>query len=126
MSEEKTICLNMIVKNESAVIERCLRSLIPIIDYWVICDTGSSDDTRERVRKALKGIPGELHERPWIDFAHNRNEVLERSRGKADYLLFIDADMEAHFHEPFKHRLTMDAYNIRYEGPIDYAQRMLV
>ena len=37
---KKTICLNMIVKNESAIIERCLNSLVNQIDYWVIVDTG--------------------------------------------------------------------------------------
>lgn len=30
----------MIVKNESAIIERCLNSLVNQIDYWVIVDTG--------------------------------------------------------------------------------------
>ena len=44
-SNKKTICLNMIVKNESAIIERCLNSLVNQIDYWVIVDTGSTDNT---------------------------------------------------------------------------------
>jgi glycosyltransferase involved in cell wall biosynthesis len=39
------ICLNMIVKNESKTIKRLLESVISIIDYYVICDTGSTDDT---------------------------------------------------------------------------------
>ena len=81
-----TICLNMIVKNESTVIKRCLDSVKAIIDYWVICDTGSTDNTREIVEECLKDIPGELHERPWVSFSHNRNECLRLSRGKADYL----------------------------------------
>ena len=37
--EKPKICLNMIVKNESKVIERCLASVKPLIDYWVIFDT---------------------------------------------------------------------------------------
>ena len=36
----QTLCLSMIVKNEASVIGRCLPSLRPIIDYWVIVDTG--------------------------------------------------------------------------------------
>lgn len=87
-----TICLNMIVKNEKPVIERCLESVKPYIDYWVIVDTGSSDGTQDAIRNCLKTIPGELHERPWVDFAHNRNEALELARGAADYCLIIDAD----------------------------------
>ncbi len=88
----KTICLNMIVKNESSIIERCLLSIKPLIDYWVIADTGSSDGTQEKILSYLKDVPGELLERPWVDFSHNRNEVLQASQGKGDYLLFIDAD----------------------------------
>jgi tetratricopeptide (TPR) repeat protein len=87
-----TVCLNMIVRDESAVIERCLASVRPWIDHWVIVDTGSRDDTRERIRRAMEGIPGELFERPWRDFGHNRTEALELAKGRADYLLFIDAD----------------------------------
>lgn len=87
-----SICLNMIIKNEAPVIERCLASVKPWIDRWVIVDTGSTDGTQERVRSLMADVPGELHERPWRDFAHNRNEALQLARQQADYLLFIDAD----------------------------------
>jgi glycosyltransferase involved in cell wall biosynthesis len=87
-----TVCLNMIVRDESAVIERCLASVKPHVDRWVIVDTGSADDTKERVRRAMEGVPGQLFERPWRDFGHNRTEALELARDRADYLLFIDAD----------------------------------
>lgn len=84
----------MIVKNESAVIERCLSSVLPIIDYWVIVDTGSTDGTQQKIQNFMKekGIQGELHARSWVNFAHNRNEALELARNKGDYLFFIDAD----------------------------------
>ena len=90
--ENKTICLNMIVKNESAVIRRCLDSVKPIIDYWVISDTGSTDGTQQIIKEHMKDIPGELHECPWQNFEYNRNEALKAAKGKGDYLLFIDAD----------------------------------
>lgn len=91
------ICLNMIVKNEAPVIERCLASVKDKIDYWVIVDTGSSDGTQEIIRSYLKDIPGELFEKPWVDFAHNRNLALELGRPHGDYLLFIDADQILEF-----------------------------
>src|SRR5271154_6929613 len=87
-----TICLNMIVKDEAPVIRRCLDSVRPFIDHWVIVDTGSSDGTQDIIRNHLKDLPGELIERPWVDFAHNRSEALAAARNKANYVLVIDAD----------------------------------
>lgn len=86
------VCLSMIVKNESAVIERCLRSVLPHIDGWAISDTGSTDGTQDIVRRVLRDKPGELIERPWVDFAHNRNEALELARRHGELALVIDAD----------------------------------
>ncbi len=91
-AQTKTVCLNMIVKNESKVIGRCIESVLPFIDSWCIVDTGSTDGTQTLVREILDHLPGELHERPWRDFASNRNEAMEIAKGKADYLLFMDAD----------------------------------
>jgi len=97
----KTVCLNMIVKNEEQVIGDCLSSVKPLIDYWVIVDTGSSDDTKQIIRETMAEIPGELYERPWVNFAHNRNEALEFANGKGDYLLLIDADEVLRYAEGF-------------------------
>jgi glycosyltransferase involved in cell wall biosynthesis len=91
---KKTVALNMIVKNEKEVIERCLESVLPFINYWVIVDTGSTDGTQEVIKTFMKkkGIPGELFERPWVNFSHNRNEALQLARPKADYIFITDAD----------------------------------
>jgi len=66
----------MIVRNEAHVIRRCLDSVMPLIDTWVIVDTGSTDGTQKIVREHLAAIPGELLERPWVNFAHNRTEAV--------------------------------------------------
>lgn len=84
----------MIVKNEAHVIERCLRSVRPLIDTWCVVDTGSSDGTQTLVQEALRDVPGQLHERSWVDFAHNRTEAVALGRPLADYTFTIDADEE--------------------------------
>lgn len=101
---KKTVCLNMIVKNEKDVITRCLKSVLPFIDYWVIVDTGSNDGTQQIIRDFMdkNKIPGELHERPWVNFGYNREQALDLARDKADYLMFIDADDEVTYPSDFK------------------------
>lgn len=114
-AQKPTICLNMIVKDESAVITRCLDSVKPIIDYWVIVDTGSTDGTQKIIKKHMKGIPGKLYERPWKDFAHNRNEAHELAQGTADYILIMDADDWLEFAPGFEMpELFLDAYELKF------------
>src|SRR5690606_5138351 len=100
---------------ETDVICRCLESMLPIIDYWVIVDTGSTDGTQAMIKNFMKekGVPGELHERPWKNFGHNRNEALTLAKGKADYIVFIDADEYFHYEPGFKlPQLTKDFYYV--------------
>ena len=82
MGAENKICLNMIVKNESAIIERCLRSVLAVIDHYVICDTGSTDDTVKLIKDicARAGVSGEIHRAPFIDFGTSRNQALDQCR----------------------------------------------
>ena len=89
------ICLTMIVKDEAAVIARCLSSVSSLIDRWCVVDTGSTDGTETVVRAALAGIPGEYHHRPWKGFGANRTEALEIAKVDASpgaLALTVDAD----------------------------------
>jgi tetratricopeptide (TPR) repeat protein len=90
-----TVCLNMIVKNESKVIERLLSSVVNLIDTYCIEDTGSTDNTIELITQFFKekGIPGKIVEEPFRNFAYNRTHAFRQAEGMADYLLLIDADM---------------------------------
>ena len=126
--ERKTVCLNMIVKNEAHVIRRCLDSVRPLIDSWVIVDTGSSDGTQDVIRESLKDLPGELFERPWKDFGHNRTEALQLAKGRADYLLFMDADDVADLPAGFRlPALTSDAYRVTIlHSEITYVRVLMV
>ena len=98
-SPSKMICLVMIVKDEESVIERCLSKTLPHCQSWSIVDTGSTDSTKEKIRRitAEHGKPGTLHERPWVNFGHNRSEALELAKAKASspdaqWLFMMDAD----------------------------------
>ena len=92
----KTLGLSMIVKNESHVILRVLASISPIIDYWAIVDTGSTDGTQDIIRNFFKekNIPGELIEQEWKDFSTARNAALDAIEPHADFGMWIDADEE--------------------------------
>jgi hypothetical protein len=105
-----TICLCMIVRDEVDVLGRCLESAREHIDRWVICDTGSTDGTQELIRRELSGIAGELHERRWVDFGHNRSELMRLSHGAADYLLILDADMTIEVSPSALEALVADSY----------------
>ena len=116
-SQRQKICLCMIVKDEAPVILRCLESVRPIIDYWIIVDTGSSDGTQDVIRKYLHDVPGELHQRQWVDFAHNRSEALALARNHGDYSLIIDADDVLELPPGFKMpHLNADSYTIEIQA----------
>jgi glycosyltransferase involved in cell wall biosynthesis len=111
----------MIVKNEAHVIRRCLESALPLLDYALIVDTGSTDHTRQAIREFLndRRLAGEVLEENWRDFAYNRSFALQklRERQDIDYALMIDADEILVFTEDFdsglfKQNLNCDIYDI--------------
>lgn len=95
MDTKPTLCLNMIVKNESSIIKRLFDSVLSIIDSYCICDTGSTDNTVEIIEEYFKekGIPGKIVKEPFKNFCHNRNFSLQACIGLSDYVLLVDADM---------------------------------
>lgn len=120
------IGLNMIVKNETHVLEGLLRSIAPLIDTWTIVDTGSTDGTPQLIERVMAelGIPGHLHHRPWRDFGTNRSEALELARGTASYHWVIDADDlvvgDLRFSE-----LSLPCYHLRYGKGFTYLRQQL-
>jgi glycosyltransferase involved in cell wall biosynthesis len=97
------ICLNMIVRNESKNLPRLFASLHAVIDYYVIADTGSDDNTIELIHAlgATYNIPGMVISHQWVDFAHNRNlaleaavQALEQGKHSSNWIMIIDADEE--------------------------------
>lgn len=105
------IVLNMIVRNEGKVIERCLAKVKPYIDAWCVVDTGSEDDTVEKVVRVLGDLPGRLHRIPWKNHRDSRNDALDLAikDGFGEFFLFIDADDTWEAEEGFEWPKSMDA-----------------
>jgi len=80
-----TVSLCMIVKNEEKILEKCIDSVKSIIDEFVIVDTGSTDGTKDIIKKY-----GKLHEIPFANYVKTKNAALKLA--KSDYILFLDAD----------------------------------
>ena len=127
MIDNKTISLCLIVKNESEIITRLIRSCKSIIDYYIIVDTGSNDNTIDIIKQEMGDINGEIHERKWINFGHNRTELMELCHNKTDLLLLADADEEFIITDDFlKEKISYDWYYIKYVGELDYGKIRLV
>jgi len=127
-----TICLNMIVKDESHIIIDTLTKLLKKIDidYWVICDTGSSDNTIELILCFFKekNIKGELYNDKWVDFAYNRSLALSRAYNKTDLLFVFDADDEIDGEINIRNHYNpkIDGYFLKFGNEIMTYQRILL
>ena len=82
-----SISLCMIVKNESAVLSRCLDSVADLVDEVVIVDTGSTDNTKVIAR----AFTDRVYDFKWVDdFSAARNYAFSLCTG--DYIYSADAD----------------------------------
>lgn len=127
MENKYNIILNMIVKNESQIITRCLDSLL-WVDGYVISDTGSTDNTilliQEWARRNNKR--GVVRSNPWKNFGHNRTEAILQAKQWCQenklnftktYLLFLDADMVFHGACLRQEINNADVWDIRQQNP---------
>jgi tetratricopeptide (TPR) repeat protein len=121
----------MIVKNEAHIIVNTLENILQHvpITYWVISDTGSTDNTIDLIKTFFsdKNINGELFEHEWKDFGYNRTKALECAFNKTDYLLIFDADDS--FHGNFiLPPLNKDAYYLMFGGvnSCEYCRYLLI
>jgi glycosyltransferase involved in cell wall biosynthesis len=127
MAEYK-ILVNMIVKNESKIIGRCLDALTSWVDGYVISDTGSTDDTIACIEKWAKENKkiGTVTRDEWKNFGHNRTlAILHAKKWCEDnqvdltktYLLFLDADMVYPADSFRKVFTTSDVWDVRQQNP---------
>jgi glycosyltransferase involved in cell wall biosynthesis len=77
----------MIVKNESALLDRCLTSARPFVDEIVVVDTGSTDGTQDIARRHADVY----REIEWPgSFSDARNFSIEQASGS--HVLILDGD----------------------------------
>ena len=120
----------MIVKNEAHVIIKTLTNLCSHLQfsYWVISDTGSTDNTRELIVEFFKekDICGELFEHDWKDFGYNRTLALECAYNKTDLLFIFDADDEIKGDIVLPHIFDYDSYTFKFGTDFTYSRPLLV
>ena len=82
-----SISLCMIVRDEEAVLGRCLESVAPAVDEIIVVDTGSVDGTKA----VAAAYTDRIFDFAWVDdFAAARNASFAKATG--DYILWLDAD----------------------------------
>ncbi len=91
LNYQNLIHLTMIVKNAGDSFEDVLTQNLPMIDSWTILDTGSTDNTKDIIKKVLVGKkPGNLYEEPFINFRESRNRCLELAPNHCKYKIMLD------------------------------------
>lgn len=105
MPTKTTIGLCMIVKNEAPRLARALKAASKISKYWIICDTGSTDETLATIEQTANELKAtyEIHSVPFVNFEQARNAALDWAHASDfpwDYLLLQDADMELIVEDP--------------------------
>ena len=120
----------MIVKDEAHIIASTLENLCHYIefDYWVIVDTGSTDNTKQIISDFFKdrNIKGELHETEWKNFGFNRSDALSKAFNKTDYLLIFDADDRIVGEFVLPKELNLDGYHLKFGDNFSYVRLLLV
>jgi glycosyltransferase involved in cell wall biosynthesis len=123
-----TIALCVMVKNEAATLPRLLRSVEGFVNRIIALDTGSTDGTVQLLRE--RGA--DVLESTFKNFGESRTELMQFAKGKADWLLLLDADQTLRLDpahtalgsdwEFIKRKLDPDklAYSLLHAGDLAY------
>lgn len=131
------VVLILMVRNESKIIERCLKAVEHVVDALCIHDTGSADATCDIVKEFLATRSGCLTTSEWKDFGHNRTlsfqaaQTYVRDKLQWDladtYGLLLDADMVFNEGTLREQALTEKGYTIvQANGQLEYPNCRLI
>lgn len=132
------ICLLMIVRDEAqplpgsslTVIQRSMTSMANLIDSYLICDTGSKDDTVKQIEEfmAERGKPGRVLHKEWLSYGENKSWLLEQAHSGlangAQYLIWLDADEVFLPRDAMKRHLDSGAAADEYPS-VEHKERLL-
>ena len=120
MKPSVTLC--MIVKDETHIIEECLKSMAKYVDRYDITDTGSTDGTQDLIKKTMEelGVTGEVYQSDWKGFGDHAGKIGSRTeslinakKGGADYAWVIDADDYIVGDFKFPESMDLDGYALQ-------------
>lgn len=130
------LVLILMVKNESAILRRCLEAVDKVADAFCILDTGSTDTTVEIAEEFLDTRVGCVTVEPWRDFGYNRSVSFTRAYQfikeqcwdlKDTYGLLLDADMLFKVGTLKEQNLTEAGYTVvQMAGTLEYPNTRLV
>lgn len=111
------------VKNEAKTLPRLLDSVKGFVDGVIAYDTGSTDDTIN----ILQSVGADILRGEFEDFGKSRSKLMAFAKGKADWLLLMDADQILR-KDVEKLELTrgFDAYLLEHTGALQYYVARLV
>lgn len=82
----------VMVRDEESVISRCLLSMMPLCDFIVVLDTGSTDDTVAIAESTLRDFPHRVDRAEWQGYATTRTDLVRRAGEMGmDWILVMDA-----------------------------------
>ena len=118
------IILNLMIKNESKIIERCIGRALEHVDAVSILDTGSTDNTVEICNTFLtaSGKPFKVSVEPFKNFGYNRTISFKKAQelctelewdATKTYAMTVDADMIIKPAPEFKNfEMTVPGYTV--------------
>ena len=118
--KQTKICMNAMVGNEEATIQRMLNSVVDYIDYYVVQCNGN-DRTREIIDTFFKerGVDGFTYYIEWNYPGWNRDHTLQeclKSNHGCDWILRMDADEQLRVDDDFDWTIlndtSVDSWNV--------------
>jgi len=124
VTDRPTMAFATMCKNEDHCIGKTLNAVKDYVDYVVVADNGSTDETFNIVRNYFKktGLPGSWHIDEWYGFDKNKTLMMSYVKDNTDYVIHLDADdfFEGDFKFNFKDTGSDQYLVLNKRGTLNY------